>query len=295
MSKRLVPAASADNQSPGNEPAPGAPAFGVPTSGLERKDRLALLFREAVQQSGPGVILIFEGAGVANIVSTIQRLCQVLDPRHYAVHRYPENAGKFFEYQPPLYQYWCKLPKFGDLAIFDGAYYTRALLEDFDRKERRAFLEEIQNFERTLADNGYLLLKIRISRKQKDLKRELKKDRASVVRKALLGKRIRRLFKDYDDQVDDLTRLVRKSDSPHAPWFSPPAGNSREVGRAVFDYIIARMEEALSLDSRTAVAEFDEAMERVRAMRRQSAGSVAASAPEAAESDEPEASPRESD
>ncbi|MCR9143271.1 MAG: hypothetical protein NXI24_13530 [bacterium] len=245
----------------------------APASELERKDRLALLFREAVQQKGPGVILVFEGVGVAGIVHTIHRLCQVLDPRHYEAHRFPDEkkADAVFQIGPPLHDYWKRLPKFGDLAIFDGSYYSQAMLADLDRKERKAFIEEIRNFERTLADNGYLVLKICITRREKDLKKELKKERASVLRKALLQKRMRRLFKDFDDRVEELKRLMRKTDAPHAAWFAPPVGDSREVARAVFDYLIARLEEALSLDSRTAVAEFDEAMERVRQMRRQGA------------------------
>ncbi|MEQ9366806.1 MAG: hypothetical protein RIF32_21380 [Leptospirales bacterium] len=251
-----------------SKPAAGA----APASELERKDRLALLFREAVKQKGPGVVLIFEGVGVAGIVHTIQRLCQVLDPRHYEAHRFPEGkAADASVHGPPLHEYWCKLPKFGDLAIFDGAYYSRSILNDLGRKERKHFTEEIQNFERTLADNGYLILKIRVSRREKDLKKDLKKDRASVLRKSLLQKRLSRLFKDFDDRVDDLKRLARKTDSPHAPWFSPPPGDSREVAAAVFDYLIARLEEALSLDSRTAVAEFDQAMQRVRMIRKRGA------------------------
>lgn len=248
-----------------------AAAVATPESSeLEKKDRLALLFREAVQQKKTGVILIFEGSGVAGILYTIHRLCQVLDPRHYDVHRFPDmKSTESSTHLPPLHEYWCKLPILGDLAIFDGSYYYKAICGKFDRKGRKQFVEEIQNFERTLADNGYLVLKIRVDRHKKDLKKELKKDRASILRKSILQRRLRRLFKDFDGRVKDLKRIVRKTDTAHAPWFSPPADDVRSVAMTVFDYLIARLEEDLSVDSRSAVAEFDEAMERVRRMRQQ--------------------------
>ena len=156
---------------------------------LDQKDRLACLLREAVAQKKLATIVIFEGAGVAGILHTIQRMCQTLDPRHYYVHHFPEPV----KHRPVLFlrEYWQKLPLMGDLAIYDGSYYHNWIAAELaakksqkkaEKKYRAGLIEEIKNFERTLADNGYLILKVRVARREKDLKKDLKKDRSSIIR-----------------------------------------------------------------------------------------------------------------
>ena len=253
---------------------------------LDRKDRLALLFREAAERK-LGVFLIFEGTGVVGILESIQELSEILDPRHYDVHHFPDSDDdrrSDVRNRPLLYTAWQRLPRHGNLGILDGSYYHRLaraeiagrLNEELSAKEfkklRKGLLRDIQAFEQGLADNGYLVLKVRVTRRAKDLKKDLKKDEkknsVGAVRRDLWRSRVKALKKDYDEFVSVLDGLVEKTQfNPHAVWFTPPPAAPGETATAVCDYLIARLEEHLSMDSRRAVAEFDEAMAALRRLR----------------------------
>ncbi len=251
------------------------PSVSAKSQSLDQKDRLALLFREAVERGTPGMVLVFEGNGIAGILRSVQGLSRLLDPRHFVMHHFSdENARSAAPGRPLLHEYWQRLPQFGELAVFDGAYYHDCVVRDPGRKERAADIEEIRAFERTLSENGYLVLKLRIERKKAgDLKKDLKNDGVCKSRRSPLKRRRRDALRDFDYRAKALARLVKKTDTPAAPWFTPPAGDSKSVRGAVFDYLIARLEERLGIDSRVAVAEFDERMaslRRLREMRAQS-------------------------
>ncbi len=241
------------------------------SASLEQKDRVALLFREAAER-GLGVVLIFEGVGITGILHTITRLSRILDPRHFTVHHFPDNAAPRDRDRAFLHKYWCDLPALGDLAVFDGAYYhdlAAGIVHDrLGKKQRRQLIDIVNDFERSLDDNGYLVIKVRIPRRRKDLEKELKKDEKHVIRRSLSKQRAKRLLKHFDDYKKALRSTAKKTDTAVAPWFVPDEGSGKEIAGAVFDYIIARMEERLSLDSRRLVADFDEAMDLLRRMRK---------------------------
>lgn len=236
---------------------------------LETRDRLALLFREA-QHKGLGSLLVFEGPGLGGVTATISRLAQVLDPRHFSVLHYPREtplvAGR-----PFLYEYWRQLPRYGDLCILHGSYYHKlvSLARDDDglpRKRRRDLIQEILDFERALSQNNYLVFKIFIRPLHAGLKKELKRSGLSAVVRQSLRKRWKALIHDRDAYEEAFTQVRRATDVYEGPWFEPGGETERELAYSVFGYLIARLEEALEIDSRRAVLNFDEQMRKMRTL-----------------------------
>ncbi len=108
------------------------------------------------------VIILFEGWDAAGKGTAICRLTERLDPRGFKV--LPTQAPRTHEMQKPwLWRFWMQIPRRGQMAIFDRSWYGRVLVERVQSLTPipdwiRAY-EEINEFERTLADDGIVMVK----------------------------------------------------------------------------------------------------------------------------------------
>src|SRR5436190_2397358 len=111
---------------------------------------------------GPPVLVLFEGWDASGKGGAIKRLVAWLDPRHVRVAQfgaptYDERRHHF------LWRFGPALPGWGGMAVFDRTWYGRVLVERVEglateEQWRRAY-DEINSFERTLADEGMILIK----------------------------------------------------------------------------------------------------------------------------------------
>src|SRR5437868_12150267 len=111
---------------------------------------------------GPPVCVVFEGWDASGKGGTIKRLVARLDPRHvrvvqYGAPTYDEKRHHF------LWRFYPSLPGWGGMAILDRSWYGRVLVERVegfatDDQWERAY-QEIVSFERSLADEGMVLIK----------------------------------------------------------------------------------------------------------------------------------------
>ncbi len=134
----------------------------------EYKKKLPTLQRElydletAAWKAGIPSVLLFEGWDAAGKGTTISTLTQRLDPRGFKL--YPIRAARTFEKRHPwLWRFWLKLPNYGEMAIFDRSWYGRTLVERVEgltpEREWRKAYRDIVDFERTITDDGYVLVK----------------------------------------------------------------------------------------------------------------------------------------
>jgi AMP-polyphosphate phosphotransferase len=108
------------------------------------------------------VILVFEGWDAAGKGGAIRRLTSKLDPRLYSVISIaaPNEVERKHHY---LWRFWTKLPKNGEMTIFDRSWYGRVLverIEGFAKEEdwKRSF-GEIYSFEENLSLSGAIVIK----------------------------------------------------------------------------------------------------------------------------------------
>src|ERR1700727_2980398 len=113
-------------------------------------------------QLGPPVCVVFEEWDASGKGGAIKRLVAPLDPRHVRVSQF--GAPSFDEKRHHfLWRFWPKLPGWGGMAVLDRSWYGRVLVErveGFGTEEqwRRAY-REIVEFERSLADEGMIIVK----------------------------------------------------------------------------------------------------------------------------------------
>ena len=123
-------------------------------------------------------IIVFEGWDAAGKGTSINLLTSRLDPRGFKL--YPIQAPRTYEtHLPWLWRFWLKIPNYGEMAIFDRSWYGRVLVERVEgltpMSEWSKGYRDIVDFERTLADDGCLIVKFFLHISQEEQKRRFKK------------------------------------------------------------------------------------------------------------------------
>jgi polyphosphate kinase 2 (PPK2 family) len=208
--------------------------------------RLALGGLTGGGELGPPVCVIFEGVDASGKGGAIKRLVAQVDPRHVRVVQFaaPTHDEKRHHF---LWRFWPKLPGWGGMSVLDRSWYGRVLVErveGFATREQwlRAY-DEINDFERTLADEGMILIKfwLQISAEEQ-LKRFKKREKDPLKSWKLTDEdwRNREQRDAYDAAVEDM--VARTSVEPHAVWQLIPADSKRYARVAVIETVIAEIE-----------------------------------------------------
>ncbi len=197
---------------------------------------------------GPPLLVLFEGWDASGKGGAIKRLVAPLDPRHVRVRSFtaPTHDEKRHHF---LWRFWTGLPGWGGMAVFDRSWYGRVLVErveDFATREQwlRAY-EEINAFERSLTDEGMILVKfwLHISPEEQLERFEARKDDPLKSWKLTDEDWRNREKRDaYAEAVED---MIARTDEPNAPWSLIPANSKRYARVAVIEAVIARIEEGM--------------------------------------------------
>ena len=195
---------------------------------------------------GPPVCVLFEGEDASGKGGAIRRLVANLDPRHVRVVEFaaPTHDEKRHHF---LWRFWPSLPGWGGMAVFDRSWYGRVLVERVEglatREQWLRAYDEINAFERTLADEGMILIKfwMHISGDEQ-LKRFKKREKDPLKEWKLTDDdwRNREKRAEYKQAVEDM--VARTSIEPHAQWHLIPAESKRYARVAVIDTVIEEIE-----------------------------------------------------
>jgi polyphosphate kinase 2 (PPK2 family) len=197
---------------------------------------------------GPAVCVLFEGVDASGKGGCIKRLVAQIDPRHVRVVQFaaPTHDEKRHHF---LWRFWPVLPGWGGMAVFDRSWYGRVLVErveEFATREQwlRAY-DEINGFERTLADEGTILIKfwLHIS-DEEQLKRFQRREKDPLKAWKLTDEDWRNRDKrdQYDEAVED---MVARTDQPYAPWHLIPADSKRYARVKVVETVIEEIESGM--------------------------------------------------
>lgn len=171
-------------------------------------------------------IIVFEGTDASGKGGAIRRLTRHLDPR--SAHVWPIGAPDEHEKQHHyLQRFWKRLPTHGEITIFDRSWYGRVLVERVegfceDTAWQRAY-REINEFERQLADDGVMIIKIffHLSKETQE-RRLIDRIREPTKRwKITVSDLVSRQYWDkYQQAYQD---MLNKTSTEQAPWFAVPA------------------------------------------------------------------------
>ncbi len=198
---------------------------------------------------GPPVCVLFEGEDASGKGGAIKRLVAPLDPRHVRVVQFaaPTSDEKRHHF---LWRFWPSLPGWGGMAVFDRSWYGRVLVErveGFATREQwlRAY-DEINAFERTLADEGTILVKFWLQISPKEQLKRFKAREKDPLKAWKLTEddwRNREKQKEYRQAVEDM--VGRTSIEPQAKWHLIPAESKRYARVKVIETVIEEIEDGM--------------------------------------------------
>ncbi len=211
------------------------------------RDRLALLQRAVFDERIP-VLLVFEGWDTAGKGDAIEKLVGRIDPRGYEVHlvRAPNEEEQL---RPFLWRFWNKLPERGDMAIFDHSWYRRVLADRVEKEvPRRVWegaYEEINQFERMLADDGTLIVKLFLHISRAEQRKRLEKLEKSPYERWRVTKKDWAVHRAYDAHRTAADEMLERTSTAWAPWTVVAATDKRWRRVQIFERLAAAMEKAV--------------------------------------------------
>ncbi len=187
-----------------------------------------------------------EGAGRATLVDL---MLEWLDPRGIEVHALGEPSDEERE-RPRFWRFWRLLPPKGKAAILLGSWYTDPIVHRAFRDSGKAALDRdldrIVDFEKMLANEGVLLVKLWLhltrAQQRKRLK-ELEKDPDTRWR---VTKKDWEFAGRYDRFRKICERAVLKTSTAHAPWNLVEAADFRYTKLAAMKMVLKAMTDRLA-------------------------------------------------
>ena len=195
---------------------------------------------------GPPLCVLFEGWDASGKGGAIKRLVAPLDARHVRVKGFaaPTPDEKRHHY---LHRFVPALPGWGGMAVLDRTWYGRVLVErveGFASKDqwKRAY-REIDEFERLLADDGMILVKLFLHISDEEQLRRFERRREDPLKSWKLTDedwRNRAKRKAYVGATED---MLENTSTDRAPWRIVPAESKHYARVHVMREVIAAIEE----------------------------------------------------
>jgi len=211
-------------------------------------------------------VVVLEGWDTAGKGGVVRRLGWALDPRSFKVHTVaaPTEREKSLHY---LQRFWERLPRHGQIVVFDRSWYGRVLVERVEgyatKEEWRRAYEEINSFERMLLDDDTRLVKIFLHITPDEQLRRFRSRLTNPLKRWKLSYedfRNRARWTEYETAIED---TMQKTSTRRAPWHLVPA-NDKPFGRLAALRIVAdRLARDVSLEPRPLDSKVVEAAERL--------------------------------
>ena len=213
----------------------------------ELEARLGACQRAALDAGVP-VMIVFEGWDAAGKGSLINRLGQALDPRGFAVHAI-SAPNEIERYYPWMRRYGAMLPPNGKIAIFDRSWYGRVLVErlegNLSKRQWEQAYDDIQHFERQLADDGRVIVKFWLHIDKDEQKKRFKKIAKDPVLAWKVGKQEWRHHRKYGKWLGAVEEMLQRTSAAHSPWTVVEATDARFARVKVFETVCEAIEQEL--------------------------------------------------
>jgi polyphosphate:AMP phosphotransferase len=168
------------------------------------------------------VIILFGGVDGAGKSETVHLLNEWMDPR-YLINRAFDMPSQDERERPPFWRFWLTLPPHGRIGLFMSAWYSQPLLDRVDRTltkaEFESQIERIAAFERTLADDGAIILKFWMHLNKKAQGKRLSALSKDPLTSWRVTKKQWENWRRYDKFIAATERLIQMTSFAHAPWF----------------------------------------------------------------------------
>ncbi len=194
------------------------------------------------------IIIVVEGWNASGITLVIDELIRFLDPRGFSLHSIGSPSDEE-RTRHLLWRFWIRTPARGRMAIFARSWYSRSLAEQasgIDWKSRiRHSIEDINGFERQLADDGMVILKFFLHISKEEQKRRLEQREQDALTSWMITQGDWDFHHHYDDYLPIIEQYIRGTDQSYAPWTVVGATDANHTRLRVYTTVIKRLEKKL--------------------------------------------------
>jgi polyphosphate:AMP phosphotransferase len=200
------------------------------------------------------VIVVIAGVDGAGKGDTVNVLQSWLDPRWVVTRAFGPPSDEESE-RPEFWRYWRNLPPRGRIGFYLSSWYSRPVLDRVYRRVSGSGVDQkltrIVDFERTLADDGALLLKFWMHLDKAGQKKRLTKLQKDPLSRWRVTKLDWKHWRMYDRFVDVAEHTIRSTSRADAPWVIVEGGDANyrtlTVGATIRDAIRDRLSSVAAL------------------------------------------------
>jgi polyphosphate kinase 2 len=167
------------------------------------------------------MIVLFEGRDASGKGGTIRRIARFMNEKRYQVVALgrPTNQQKTQWY---FQRYVERFPGGGEIVLFDRSWYNRALVEPVfgfcTKKEYRNFIRGVTGFEKDLARQGTVLVKLYFSVDKAIQAKRFARRRNDQLRQWKLSEIDLQAQEYWDDFTEMKHRMLERTSTGSAEW-----------------------------------------------------------------------------
>ncbi|MFN8845348.1 MAG: polyphosphate kinase 2 family protein [Bdellovibrionales bacterium] len=189
------------------------------------------------------IIIVLEGCDTAGKGGLARRMAQYLDPRTFHVHGIGKPNLEELE-QHYLQRFFARLPRKGEISVFDRSWYGRVLVERVEKialeSEWRRAYREIKSFENMLIDDGILVLKYFLDISHQEQGKRFRERESDPLKSWKMTDEDYRNRKKWDAYQLAFKQMVKKTSTQDSPWVVIPADSKWYVRVKILEDIVKR-------------------------------------------------------
>ena len=216
----------------------------------ELKEERARLFgfQTRIKEAGLPVMVILEGFGAAGKGTVLGRIIKNIDPRFFRVRTMDPPTEEEKRY-PFLHRYLKDIPEAGKFTFFDN-YWMDEVTDQYlegkiSEKKYQSRVQSINMAERSLTDNGYLVMKFFFDISKKEQHKRLKELQENKDTRFRVSKHDLRENEYYEDYRKTYDQYLTDTNRSAAPWYIIEAKNGKWAELQVLRYLNQGIDTAL--------------------------------------------------
>lgn len=170
-----------------------------------------------LQKTGHSVVIIVSGVEGAGKGGVVNRLNEWLDSRGITTNAFWDETDEQ-AMRPAFWRFWRTLPARGNIGILFGSWYTRPIVKkvfgEIDAAEFERQLKNICEFERMLADDGVIIIKLWFHLSKHVAAKKLEKEAKSRQSPP----ETKKFLKQYDAFLPVSEQALRDTEQSNLPW-----------------------------------------------------------------------------
>lgn len=198
----------------------------------------------AIRQ-GLRIVIVFEGRDTAGKDGAIKRLTEYMSPRQTRVFALPKPTEREAT-QWYFQRYVPHMPAAGETSIFNRSWYNRAGVEPVmgfcTPEQHDRFLSDAPRFERMLADDGVVLIKLWLDITKAEQAKRLEARRDDPLKRFKVSDLDAEAQARWDAYSAARDRMLAETHSAFAPWTVVATDKKKKARLNILRHVLRRLD-----------------------------------------------------